>query len=342
MNTPWRSFVVVLFAVLVYWSSKTRPQSSSLPRISHTGEFTLSADEFIPPPGKFVRLSHGITHFTDDSPSPLDDPNNIAVLVHGLHDSVSHWNLLKKALLGAGYRVITYDNYGNGWSEAPNAVYSESLYVSQLSELLFSMNISCPVHLIGQSLGGAVVSAFAAVYPARVRSLTAMCPAGLGVNKPFIAYLSDLPVISDFIHAFFTSSILLSRIDAGFAEPKYEAVKDYVLKMMKYQLAYNKDLLRVLSRILADFPLTNMRHVYSSMTHQAYPVHIIWGGKDLTTPVGNADILKTFIPRAEVTIFPELGHSAHMQDPPAVSAAILEKLRKYSPVLSHRSSNIRK
>lgn len=61
---------------------------------------------------------------------------------------------MKRALVDEGFHVITYDNYGNGWSDAPDAIYNHALYVSQLAELLLALNISRPIHLVGQSLGG--------------------------------------------------------------------------------------------------------------------------------------------------------------------------------------------
>lgn len=59
-------------------------------------------------------------------------------------------------------------------------------------------------------------------------------------------------------------------------ESKYTEVKQYVLKMMKYQLSFNPDLLRVLTRILTQFPLEQMSPVYSAVGNLTFPVHIVW------------------------------------------------------------------
>src|SRR3954471_8601554 len=74
-------------------------------------------------PGKFVRLSDGVTHYQIDGP----ENGRVVVLAHGFSVPYYIWDSTAAALAGAGYRVIRYDTYGRGWSDRPDVVYNDKL-----------------------------------------------------------------------------------------------------------------------------------------------------------------------------------------------------------------------
>ena len=89
-------------------------------------------------PGKFVRLSDGVTHYTIDGP----DSGRVVVLAHGFSVPLYIWDSTATALASHGYRVVRYDTYGRGFSDRPNVVYDDKLYERQLGELLDSLQIA--------------------------------------------------------------------------------------------------------------------------------------------------------------------------------------------------------
>jgi pimeloyl-ACP methyl ester carboxylesterase len=108
------------------------------------------------------------------------------------------------ALKNAGFRILRYDQYGRGFSDRPDTVYSRDLFARQLKELLDSLDISDPVDLIGPSFGGAIAATFAAKYPERVKSIIFISPAlnVINSNSPLAGPIKIMrkPVIGKFLY----------------------------------------------------------------------------------------------------------------------------------------------
>lgn len=82
-------------------------------------------------------------------------------------------------LAAAGYRVLLYDLYGRGYSDAPKGVaYDPQLYVMQLALLLQHLQRKS-VHVFGFSMGGAIAASFVAAFPELVeRDVVLVASAG--------------------------------------------------------------------------------------------------------------------------------------------------------------------
>jgi pimeloyl-ACP methyl ester carboxylesterase len=123
-----------------------------------------------------ARLSDGDTAYHragDDGPW--------VVLVHGLVTPSYAWEALAGTLVTEGFRVLRYDEFGRGLSERPPVRYDLDLYVRQLRELTDFLGIET-MHLIGWSMGGVIVTRFAAGQRARVACLrpTSITASGSG------------------------------------------------------------------------------------------------------------------------------------------------------------------
>jgi pimeloyl-ACP methyl ester carboxylesterase len=97
----------------------------------------------------------------------------IVVFVHGLGvDNMSsfYYTLANPAARG-GADVILYDLRGHGGTERPPTGYSVESSVRDLTALLDALQVSRPVHLVGNSFGGTVALAMAITHPARIASL---------------------------------------------------------------------------------------------------------------------------------------------------------------------------
>jgi non-heme chloroperoxidase len=108
------------------------------------------------------------------------------VLIHGYPLNGASWEKQQRALLQAGYRVITYDRRGFGRSSQPTIGYDYDTFAGDLKSLLDHLGLD-DVVLVGFSMGTGEVTRYLGTYgSARVRKA-----ALLGAIPPFL--LDDNP-----------------------------------------------------------------------------------------------------------------------------------------------------
>jgi pimeloyl-ACP methyl ester carboxylesterase len=95
------------------------------------------------------------------------------VFVHGLgwDNLSSFYYTLASPVARAGAEVILYDQRGHGLSERPPTGYRLSDSVADLTAILDALGVDGPVHLVGNSYGGAIALRFAVASPERVASM---------------------------------------------------------------------------------------------------------------------------------------------------------------------------
>ncbi len=85
------------------------------------------------------------------------------VLIHGWPLSGRSWENQVPALIGAGYRVITYDRRGFGWSSQPWGGYDYDTFAADLRALLEHLDLK-DATLVGFSMGGGEVVRYIGKY----------------------------------------------------------------------------------------------------------------------------------------------------------------------------------
>jgi non-heme chloroperoxidase len=110
------------------------------------------------------------------------------VLIHGYPLNGHSWERQERALLGAGYRVITYDRRGFGQSSQPTIGYDYDTFAADLHTLVEQLDLHDAV-LVGFSMGTGEVTRYLGTYgSARVRKA-----ALLGAIPPFLLKTADNP-----------------------------------------------------------------------------------------------------------------------------------------------------
>lgn len=124
----------------------------------------------------------------------LGDPQGrCLIMLHGLRDSA--WSLLPIAerLLATGekpgYRILIPELRGHGASDTSDA-YALSNFVLDLHRVVQTLNAS-PCSLFGHSLGGHIVTRYAAVFPELVQQLIVV----EGMGPPHMPHEDD-PILS--------------------------------------------------------------------------------------------------------------------------------------------------
>jgi pimeloyl-ACP methyl ester carboxylesterase len=96
----------------------------------------------------------------------------LVILSHGGGQTRFSWSRSARALVDAGFAVLSYDHRGHGQSDwSANSEYSPLDYAADLGSILLDLRPGRPVALIGASLGGITSLLAASRRPHQVRAL---------------------------------------------------------------------------------------------------------------------------------------------------------------------------
>src|SRR5262249_62303816 len=116
---------------------------------------------------------------------------DVVLLVHGYGGDRNSWLFLQEPL-AARHRVYALDLPGHGTSAKDVGDGSAGRLAGAVLGVLDAIGAG-RAHLVGHSLGGAVVVAAAARDPRRISSLTLIAPAGFGaeINAEYLRGFAD-------------------------------------------------------------------------------------------------------------------------------------------------------
>ena len=98
------------------------------------------------------------------------DGTETVVLVNGVGDDLEGWAMQIDHLVGAGLRVVTFDNRGVGRSSFPPGPYASSEMAADTKALADALGLGT-FHLVGVSMGGLIAQEYALAYPDDLRSV---------------------------------------------------------------------------------------------------------------------------------------------------------------------------
>ena len=246
------------------------------------------------------------------------DPGDPAVLVvMGAAGSMDRWEEpFCERLAAAGRYVIRYDHRDTGGSTTyPRGEpgYTGDDLIADAVRVLDGLGID-RAHLVGISMGGAIVQRIAVEHPDRVRTITLLStsPAGTGGEYP------KLPPMSHALRAVFAA-------DAQPPEPDWTdrgAVIEYLLEAERpYAGARGVDeasLRALLGRVYdrsPSLPSANNHFLVDGsdmprarLAGIAAPTLVIHGTDDPLFPLPHGEALADEIPGAELLVIDGLGH----------------------------------
>ncbi|TCP54038.1 pyruvate dehydrogenase E2 component (dihydrolipoamide acetyltransferase) [Tamaricihabitans halophyticus] len=240
------------------------------------------------------------------SVSPAEaDP---VVLVHGYGGDGDSWLFVQEPL-SAERTAYTIDLPGHGASTKEVGDGSLRMLADTVLGFLDALELE-RAHLVGHSLGGAIVTAVAAAAPERVASLSLIAPAGFGDQ-----------INADYLRGFASAGSrreLKPHLTALFADPA-QATRKLADDLMKFKRldGVDKALSTLLGTLLAgDAPGIDAATLLEQVTA---PLAVVWGRADQVLPVANAEALAG---RVEVRVLEAAGHMAHMEQPAEVVAEV--------------------
>lgn len=273
-------------------------------------------------PGAFLETSQGTIHYQWYG----DEGDPIIVMAHGLAIPSFVFEQNAQALAGAGFRVLTFDHLGRGWSDRPDATYDDGFYQREMLDVMNGLGLQEPVGLVGQSMGGLISSDFAANNPERVQALFLLVPAGLNVTaerESLSRQLMKAPVIGDWIMRVFGKRVILgqSQFENSAANPENRLQGD-----MAEQLRYEGYLEAILSTY-RNIDFQDREDVYQKLNATDLPVAAVFGSADTTVLPNSLGKLDVFVPRTETTMIEGGTHGLNYENSAQVNPILIDFFR---------------
>ena len=169
----------------------------------------------------------------------------VVVLAHGFSGDSQHLRGLAHEVRKAGFRALIYDLVGRGHSSCRDVNHTADLFVSQLNELMITLEVA-EFHLVGLSLGGGVAVSFASYFPKRVKSLTLITAVGLKMSSR-AHILTRFPLLPDFMFRVLLWQTVLAGLEYEWSDetnPKFAMMVDSYKERCANEPAFGSAYLR--------------------------------------------------------------------------------------------------
>ena len=313
-------------------SLPARPQLTRVPFA--TVALPPVPDAMQPWPGRELEVD-GITLHVRETPGPADAPT--ALYVHGLGGAATNWTELAGQLAGL-VRGIAVDLPGFGRSKpAAGTDFSLPAQAEVVRKLILQLDRG-PVHLFGNSMGGAISMMLAAAHPELVRTLTLVSPA-MPDLRPDVRRLGDprfalalIPVVGKPMRESVAKMTAKQRaqqlLGLCFAEPTKVSDARIDMAIAEYaertQMPWAGPALSASTLALfRAWCAAGAQSLWSVARRVRVPSLVVWGSQDRLVTVRKAPRTAELLARGRLLVLPRTGHVAQMERPATVARATL-------------------
>ena len=250
---------------------------------------------------------------------PRQEGQESVIMLHGFSANKYNWLRFAKYLSG-DYHVVALDLLGHGDNETDlNRSYSIVEQVEFVRQVAAELGIK-RFHLVGNSMGGAISSLYAATHPEQVISATLISPAGV----------HDIPSEMDKLLEEGKNPLIATTLD------EFAQVIDFVMEEKPYipgpvaKVEAEKSVARVEinRKIFSDLRKDLELGMESRFQNIKAPVLIIWGDQDRAINVENIDKYAQLIPNATKVVYEGIGHLAMIEVPERSATTMLDFIQK--------------
>jgi pimeloyl-ACP methyl ester carboxylesterase len=243
------------------------------------------------------------------------------VLAHGVTLSSRVWAKQFDSLPAAGFRAVAFDSRGHGESTLGEGGHSVANVADDLKQVLQLLDLRGAV-LVGHSMGGMAVQAFALAHPEamreRVRGLVLMSTTarvhGLGTwaRRGVRSGAATAPAASALVRQK-NLGFLVARV--GFGDDPHPSHVELTRQMLA---ACSRETLRDAVHSLLDFDVT------AELGRLAVPTLVIAGTNDAVTPIGDSREIAELVPGARLEELPGAGHMLMLERADEVDKLIVD------------------
>jgi pimeloyl-ACP methyl ester carboxylesterase len=274
---------------------------------------------------QFIELSFGTVHYIYHPSSSSTLPLNI--FVHGYSTPMEMWQDIFQSLVQDNQPCLVYDLYGRGWSDSPDIPMNIDIFVCQLAELLYALNLPYDQYnLFGVSMGGAIIQRFTELYPRKISKLILCCSAGINLVKPskFLMFILSLPILGSMAFKFVMQrgNEKKDRLQWAFPDRgKYDAYK----RLFRSGWQQHPGYLRALYSTVTNFDFESSSKSIEFIAKLNIPILIIWGDKDPLIPIDNAYRYHQLYKNSTLSIIPSATHMLLLEH----SEQIIDAIRSF-------------
>lgn len=280
-------------------------------------------------PGRQLSTSRGsvfVRHDPDAAPG-----RQAALFVHGLGGESLDWAEVAFAL---GDRLDCYALDLPGFADSPMPADGDLSLDGHARAVADVARVIGPVHLVGNSLGGAIVTRVAAEHPELVRSLTLIAPALPDLRPRFRSgelTVALVPLLGPWIVRVALRSDperMARHIYAlCYGDPRQVSAERHARELAtlrhRAQLPHSALVYRSsLRAVVLSYFQRGPRRLWRQAAGVGVPVLLVYGGRDkLVHPRMATRAVRTFRD-AEVLRLPDAGHLSHLEAPKTVAGAL--------------------
>ena len=243
------------------------------------------------------------------------------VLIHGIGRSLEDWQPTQD-LLSQDHRVISLDLPGFGLTRRIKGHWGLEGFARAVVALLDTLGEQRPVHVMGNSLGGAVAMTLAANHPDRVASLLLVNSAGFGREanvsfRPMLyGALASVPVVGRRFRGLAREHGIQSLRDVFF-DPAHltdEMIRHAgeLNRQPDFRLTFVATAARLGLPVLGTYPWWR-RALLSRLAASELPTMVVWGDADAVLPAAHFHAAVAALPNADSHLFPDTGHMPQIE-----------------------------
>lgn len=229
------------------------------------------------------------------------------LILHGWPSSSEKWIKVGELLSQHGIKVIIPDLPGFGKSQEPTQAWNTDNYIEWIRDFADTVDdLKKEFYLLGHSFGGSLAAKFTIKYNQRISKLflvSAACVRESTFSKKFYYKVSKLVKIFSFL-------------------PYYSLVRKTFYKFIIRKSDYP-----YVRGVMKD---TYIKVVSEDLSHRLSfiknPTTIIWGGKDDSTPVADAEFIHSKIKNSTLLVIPDKKHSLQIEAPEILAEKILKNI----------------
>jgi len=269
----------------------------------------------------FAEIRGLVTHVAVDGPPGAP----AMLLLHSLGTNLHVWDA-QVASLARGFRVVRFDLRGHGLTELSAGPFAIEDLADDALAVLDALGIAI-AHVGGVSIGGMIAQAVATRAPGRVASLI-LCDTALTLPPPEMWRTRAATVRAEGTAAIAEATLARWVTPAYLASPGGRGLRAILLRTHPEGYA-------AAAEVLATADLT---HTTPALR---VPALVIVGELDPSTPIAAAEALRDALPGAQLAVIPGAAHIPLVEQPEAVTAAILAFLTPRDADLTAAGARVR-